>query len=332
MRRPPAVARVLERVTATAREHRMFTSGETVLVACSGGPDSVCLLSSLWHLRRLLQIRLEVFHMDHRLRTRSADDAAYVRRLAERFEVPFHLRSAEDRPAKGSSVELWARAVRRAAAAEVMAASGASRLAIAHTRDDQAETVLMGLILGWGPEGLVGMRPVSGTDVRPLLDVSREEVEAFCTAARIRPRRDPTNRDTRLLRNAIRLRAIPALERSTGRNVRAGIVRSAELLRVDQEALWDEALAEAERLIRPTPEGFAVAAPALTALPRVMAGRVVRRGFASVAASWSMKDIEAVLDLAAGRRGRRRDLSDGLKARRDAEYVSVSRTSPESRE
>ena len=332
MRSPPAVARVLERVTATAREHRMFEPSQTVLIACSGGPDSVCLLYSLWHVRRLFEIRLEVFHLDHRLRPRSGNDAAYVRRLAERLELPFHLRIAEGRPARGTSVELWARSVRRAAAAGVMAETGATRLALGHTLDDQAETVLMGLILGWGPEGLVGMRPVSDTDVRPLLEIARDDVEAFCRAARLRPRRDPTNRDTRLLRNAIRHQGIPALERSTRRNVRAAIVRSAELLRVDQETLWNEALAEAERLIHPTPEGFTGAAAELARLPRAIAGRVVRRGFASIAASWTMPDVDAVLDLAAGRRGRRRDLTDGLKARRDEEYVSVSRTSPESRE
>ena len=96
-RRPPAVARVLERVTKTAREHEMFAPGDLVLVSCSGGPDSVCLLYSLWHLRRLFKIRLAVFHFDHKLRPDSAKDAAYVRRLAERLKLPFHLRTADGR-------------------------------------------------------------------------------------------------------------------------------------------------------------------------------------------------------------------------------------------
>ena len=87
MRRPPAVARVLERVTRTAREHEMFAKGDTVLVSVSGGPDSVCLLYSLWHLRRLFAIRLEVFHFDHRLRADSAKDAEYVGRLADRLRA-----------------------------------------------------------------------------------------------------------------------------------------------------------------------------------------------------------------------------------------------------
>ncbi|HEY6566302.1 MAG TPA: ATP-binding protein, partial [Actinomycetota bacterium] len=89
-RRPPAVARVLERVTATVRAHDMLQHGDLVMVEVSGGPDSVCLLSSLVHLRRLFKIRLAVFHFDHRLRAGSGADAVYVRGLAGRLGVPFH--------------------------------------------------------------------------------------------------------------------------------------------------------------------------------------------------------------------------------------------------
>ena len=102
MRRPPAVARVLERVTATVREHDLLQPGELVLVCVSGGPDSVCLLESLVRLRRLFRVRLEVFHFDHRLRAGSEADAAYVRRLAARLGLPFHLRVAGDAPAGAS--------------------------------------------------------------------------------------------------------------------------------------------------------------------------------------------------------------------------------------
>ena len=153
MRRPPAVARVLERVTATAREHEMFLPGQTVLVAVSGGPDSVCMLESLVRLRRLFKIRLEVFHFDHGLRKDSAADAAYVKRLADRHRLPCHLRAATSSPDKGVSVEAWAREQRHFAIAEVTHETGAAKTAIGHTMDDQAETVLIGLITGSGIAG-----------------------------------------------------------------------------------------------------------------------------------------------------------------------------------
>ncbi|MGZ8606563.1 MAG: tRNA lysidine(34) synthetase TilS [Actinomycetota bacterium] len=331
MRRPPAVARVLERVIGTAREHEMFPPGETVLVSVSGGPDSVCLLYSLLHLRRLLRIRPVVFHFDHRLRPDSGTDAEYVRRLAARLRVPFHLRTADDGPPRGSSVELWARLARRAAADEVAERADARSVALGHTLDDQAETVLMALVLGWGPDGLSGMRPVGGGRVRPLLDVRRDEVEAFCRALHLRPRRDPTNRDTRLLRNAIRLKGRPALERVTGRELAATIARTAELLRVDQDALAAEAARAADRLVEPTDEGCRLRAGELASLSPAVAGRVARFALRSLGALWTQPDVEGVLDLAGGRPGRRRDLANGLKGRRDREYVLLSRTSPESR-
>ena len=122
-RRPPAVARVLERVTATVREHGLLQPDEAVLVCVSGGPDSVCLLESLVRLRRLLRVRLEVFHFDHRLRSGSSVDAAYVRRLAARHRLPFHVRAAQDAPSEGSSVEAWATTRRTDAANDVRARS-----------------------------------------------------------------------------------------------------------------------------------------------------------------------------------------------------------------
>ena len=322
-RRPPALARVLERVTATVREHDMLRPGDLVLVCVSGGPDSVCLLHALWHLRRLLQIRLAVFHFDHRLREGSAADARYVRGLATRLAVPFHLEVAHDGPARGMSKEDWARTARMTAAAGVRTGIGATRLADGHTRDDQAETVLMALVLGWGLSGMGGIEPVNGVLVRPLLEVSRGEVEDCCRALRLRPRSDPTNDDTSLLRNAIRLEAIPAIERSTGRRVRDTFARTAGLLRQDADALWQEAVDLADEHVDAEPGAFRVRPAALEGLTRPVASRVVRRAFQLADLAWTEDAIDAVLDLAAGRPGRRRDLVLGSRAERDRGHVRV---------
>jgi tRNA(Ile)-lysidine synthase len=324
-RRPPAVARVLERVTKTAREYDMFASGDHVLVWVSGGPDSVCLLESLVRLRRLFRIRLSVFHMDHALRDDSAKDATYVRRLAGRHRLPFYLGQPDRRPDRKESLEMWARCQRDRAAGEVWERIGATKHADGHTLDDQAETVLMGLVLGWGLEGLGGIRPVNVALVRPLIDVTRDEVEAFCRSLRLRPRRDPSNSDTRLLRNAIRLEAIPAIERSTGREVRRTFARAADHLRRDGAVLWAEADEHARRLVRPRDGGFSIGAKALDELSAAMRGRVVRRAFQLSNLFWTEEAIDAVLDLAAGRPGRRRDLVLGSVARRDRTRVHVER-------
>jgi tRNA(Ile)-lysidine synthase len=340
-RRPPAVARVLERVTNTAREHEMFEAGDLVLVSCSGGPDSVCLLYSLWHLRRLFKIRLAVFHFDHKLRPDSAKDAAYVRKLAYRLSLPFHLREASDRPERGHSVEAWATVRRGNAANDVRRELGGNATAEGHTLDDQAETVLLNLVRGSGLEGIVGIDPghrERARIVQPLLDVERAEVEAFCRALHLRPRRDPMNEDRRLLRAAIRHEVMPVLERETGRGVTRSIARTAELLRGDR----DELLAIAVTAYRDAVDGergvdvrFDVVA--LRALSRPVASRVVRLAVYNAlssdwAAPWSKDAIEAVLDLAEGRPGRSRDLPEGLKAVREKGYVRVTRSSPDPRE
>ena len=330
-RRPPAVARVLERVTATCREHELFLPGETVLVAVSGGPDSVCLLHSLCSLRRLLRIRPEVLHVDHRLRADSASDAEYVRRVAARLGVPFHLYAAAGSPARGVSVEAWARAERHRAAREARRETGARRVALAHTLDDQAETVLLAALTGRGLEAVSGMRPVTGPFVRPLLEVTREEVEAFCRALHLRPRLDPTNRDPRFLRNALRLRGLPALERALRRPVHEALAQTGSLLRDDADELARQALVAFDDVVEETAAGADLHAARLTVLPRPIGARVVRLALLRCNAPGTREDIGAVLDLAAGRPGRRHDLSQGLKAERAKGYVSLSRTSPESR-
>ncbi len=255
MARPPAVARVLERVTAASRAHELFLPGEVVIVAVSGGPDSVCLLHALHELRRLLRIRLEVVHVDHHLREGSVDDAAYVRRRCVQLKVPFHLREAEGRPPRGASVEAWARAQRHRAFDDVRRETGARRVALAHTLDDQAETVLLAILTGRGLDAVSGMKPVAGPFVRPLLDVTRADTEACCRALHLRPRLDPTNADPRFLRNALRLRGIPALERALRRPVREPLAQTAVLLREDADELARRALEALGDVVEETAAG-----------------------------------------------------------------------------
>jgi tRNA(Ile)-lysidine synthase len=337
-RRPPAVARVLERVTKTARAHEMFERGDLVLVSCSGGPDSLCLLYALWHLRRLFKIRLAVFHFDHALRPDSARDALYVRGVAERLKLPFHLRTADDRPTKGGSVEAWATVVRRNASVAVRNEIDARVVAEGHTLDDQAETVLLNLIRGSGLEGLTGIESSHGVrrHVQPLIDVERAEVEAFCRALRLRPRRDPMNEDRRFLRVAIRREVVPILERGTDRGVKRSIARTAELLRRDRDELYAATVrAYVEAVNGERGRDVRIDVTKLRELPDPVASRVIRLAAYNLmstewAAPWSKDAIEAVLDLAKGRPGRRRDLPGGLKAVREKGYVRVSRASPES--
>jgi tRNA(Ile)-lysidine synthase len=317
----------------------MFEPGQTVVVAVSGGADSLCLLDSLSRLRRLLRIRPAVFHFDHALHPASGDHAAYVRRQAARLRLPLVVRRADARPAAGESVEAWARLARYAALTEAAAELGADRAALGHTMDDQAETVILGLARGGGLEAVSGMEPVATipplglTAVRPLLGVTRAETEAFCRSLRLRPREDPTNRDRRFLRNRVRLDVLPSLERRLDRNLRATLARTAEHVRADA-AFLESLASEAARGVVTVGEGEVRLDPqALARLPEPVAARVVRdalRVAGAMAGGWDADvgaaHIAALLDLAAGRPGRRIDLPDRLMARREREYVRVSRS------
>jgi tRNA(Ile)-lysidine synthase len=340
--RPPAVARVLERVTRTARRHDLFHRGETVVVACSGGPDSTCLLHALHRLRRLFGIRLVAFHFDHRLRPGSDRDAGYVERQARTLGVPYVFRRATGSPPRGESVEAWARVARYAALTSAATDAGADRAALGHTLDDQAETVLLGLIRGGGLEAIRGMSPAGAIPpigfpaARPLLEVTRADVVAFNRALRLRPREDPSNRDRRFLRNRIRLDVLPVLERRLDRGLRGTLARTAEHVREDA-ALLDAMASDAARgVVDLHGDEVRIDARALADLPGPIAGRVVRQALrvaGAMAGDWEpdagAAHVDGILGLAAGRPGRRLDLPGDLEASRLREYVRLSRPSPE---
>jgi tRNA(Ile)-lysidine synthase len=332
---------VLERVTATARRFEMFDPGETVLVACSGGPDSICLLHSLHRLRRLFRIRLAVFHFDHKLRSDSAEDAAYVARQAERLGLPFVLREAVDSPRSGQSVEAWARLARYAALTSAATEVDAQRAALGHTLDDQAETVLLGLVRGGGLEAVAGMPPVASLPplgfpaARPLIETTRKEVQAFCGSLRLRPRQDATNRDPRFLRNRVRHKVLPLLEEELDRDLRATLARTAENVRGDVELLESLASDQAAKLVEVRDEELRIATDGLTPLPTPIAARVIRQAIRLAGAVWGewgadmgAAHITGVLELARGRPGKRLDLPGDLVAERKREYVRLSRSSP----
>jgi len=319
---------VLHRVAATMRAHDMVPSGGLVLAAVSGGPDSLCMLHALAGLRRLVRIEVACFHFDHALREGSERDAAFVRSQAARLGVAFRAQRAKGRPPRGVSVEAWARTVRYDALRRAASELGAAKIATGHTLDDQAETVLMACLRGGGLDALAGIAPTAGDVVRPLLDVRRVETEAFCRALALRPRRDEMNHDVAFLRVALRRGVLPELERATGRDVAESIARTARLVRDDARFLDGLAVAAAEEVRESTEAGeVTLRAALLSALPRPVASRVARAALLGAGVTAEAAHVAAVLDLAAGRPGRRASLPGGLLARRDTEYVRLFRAS-----
>jgi tRNA(Ile)-lysidine synthase len=244
-----------------------------VLVACSGGADSLALLTATVFEARRTRWQVIGVTVDHGLQAGSTDRAAAVveqmAALGAHQTVPVQV---EVRPS-GQGLEAAAREARYAALAEVARQARSDVVLLGHTLDDQAETVLLGLTRGSGGRSIAGMRRRSPPFRRPLLDVTRAQTEAACRSERIDFWSDPHNEDPRFTRARVRHVVLPVLERELGPGVSAALARTADQLREDADALdteADRALCEVR-----TPTGFDVAA--LEQLPTAVRRRVLRR-------------------------------------------------------
>ena len=217
--------------------------GRRVVIALSGGADSVALAAMLSDAREALEITLFAAHLDHAIRPESAGDAAFCRALCEGLDIPFHT-ARIDVPAEsartGEGLESAARRLRYRFLRRVMADVRADCIALAHHMDDQAETVLMHLARGAGPEGIGGMAAAAGDLVRPLLGIRKAELVGYLRSRGLCWREDATNAVADTPRNALRLYAIPELEKSYPRFTEAA-ARYAEAARIESDFVAREA-------------------------------------------------------------------------------------------
>ena len=223
---------LIDRVRTTIRERHLFSPGDIVIVGVSGGPDSLALLHVLRALREELSITLHVAHLNHQLRGEESDaDAEFVAHLAREWNLPATI-EARAVVSNKLSLEEAARQVRYDFLAATAQRIGAPVIAVGHTADDQAETVLMHLLRGAGLGGLRGINyKLQITDdklriVRPLLDVTRVEIEDYCRINALKPRVDSSNSDNTFFRNRLRNEALPYLE-TLNPNLREILLRTA---------------------------------------------------------------------------------------------------------
>lgn len=256
----------LDTVRDCIRRHALLAPDDTVLAAVSGGADSVALLFGLLELRAELGITVVAAHLDHGLRGAAGiADRTFVEVLARRFDVPCITESGAVPP---GNVEAEARRLRYAFLERAADALGATKIATGHTRDDQAETVLLRLVRGAGPRGLGGIRPRRGRIVRPLLRCDRIQVRGFLVEHGLEWRRDASNFDTAFERTRIRHGFLPALARELNPRLAATLADLADLMREEDRVLDRLAAAGARQSV--------LAIPMLEALERPLARRAVR--------------------------------------------------------
>ncbi len=318
---------VEQKVLRFIRQHRLVTDGEKLLVAVSGGPDSVCLLYILSSLNKELGIRLHVAHLDHRLRgADSAADAAYVEKLARRLGISATIESIDvkaHRAERRLSLEEAAREVRYSFLARVAASAGAEKVAVGHTSDDHVETILLHLLRGSGTRGLRGLLPVSRWQaagqslviIRPLLELTRDETLAFCRQHRLAPRTDASNLSTEPLRNKVRHQLLPELRKYNPRAAEA-LIRTARIAEDDLNFIDGEVARLWKKVTRVEKDGVVIKKAEFSVLPPALQRHLLRAAVESLLGN--LKDIEAghiedmvsTLDKPAGKAI---DLPGGLK-------------------
>ena len=323
----------MEQTEKYVRNLDMIGKDDVVVAGVSGGADSVCLLFALCAMREHLGFTVKACHVNHGLRGADADaDERYVKELCRKLGVEcrvFHENVELIAAKRKQSLEEAGRTVRREAFEEMCAGETRAKIATAHHRDDNAETVLMNIARGTGLRGLCGIWPVRGRWIRPLLWAGRSEIETFLREQGIAWCTDATNEEDVYTRNRIRHRVIPVLEREV--NPAAGM-HLTELSGQARE-LWDllerETDRAVKRCVRMEENGkMALEKAALGSEHPAVRRQVIKRCIAQ--ALGTEKDIAAVhvrnvLELFDRQCGRRVDLPGGVRAVRDYEGVGISR-------
>jgi tRNA(Ile)-lysidine synthase len=272
---------VIDSARRTLRTHGLLPPGSRVAVALSGGADSVALLVVLRELAGTEGFRVVgAAHLNHQLRGADADaDAQFCRNLAAGFEMPIEIEQVDVGAIAretGASIEHAGHTARYAFFERAAARLDATAVAVAHTKDDQAETFLLRLLRGAGPRGLGGMHPRAGRVVRPFLETTRSDVRDFLRDRHIAFREDQSNADLAIARNRIRHELLPLLDTRFAPGVVEILDREAAIAREDADYLDAGARAAAARLISKSARGVELDAATLLAEPPAVRRRVIR--------------------------------------------------------
>jgi len=345
----PAGDEIVERVGSFAREQRLLGPRDRLVLAVSGGPDSVCMLHVLAGVLRDARSRLVVVHVDHGFRLDSASDAEFVRALAAQFGLACEV-ARVDGPSfsrrHGLGIEHAGRALRYQALARAAARHRARAAATAHTLDDSIESLVMHLLRGAGPEGLGGIAPDEVLElarlgplamadlpdslrvVRPLLGIRRTGTVGYCSERGLEWRSDPTNDDPAFLRNRVRNHLLPIL-RTYNPRIEATLARTAAVIRA--ESVWLDELMTSRwrRLARGHgTQRLELPLEAWRRQPLAVQRRLLRRALAALGADddgSGFETIERAVQFASADRPRRIQLARGVTLRRAGDTITLDR-------
>lgn len=323
---------LLERVKEYIKENRLIDKNERILVAFSGGLDSLALLLLLHALRHEFNLDLGACHVNHMLRDEAADDdEAFCREVCEKLDIPFYsVRTdvAAHAREKGMSLEAAGREVRYAFFKENMVNHKYHKCATAHHLDDQVETVLLNLMRGCGLSGLTGMAPERGEFIKPLLFLKKEELAEYVSSCGMKPREDESNRENIYQRNKVRNELVPYIRENFNSHFPDTLSRMASLLSSDEDFIESRVLeAEKEFLVYADHERATIGKEAFH-LHKALLSRLLLKAIEGV--KGDRLDIEEVhirdiLALQEKETGKVIDIKDSLVARNDYGNLIIER-------
>lgn len=272
---------MMNKVINTIDLNKMIKKGDAIIVALSGGPDSMCLLHVLYFLKEKYDLTIYAAHINHMLRGEESDkDEEVCREFCKKHNIEFFSRSVDIETMvseRSISTEMAGREARYGFFEELLKELGANKVAVAHNLNDQAETVLMRLMRGTGIEGLVGIKAVrDDIFIRPIINITRAEIEEYCEVNCLRARIDKTNFEPIYSRNKIRLELIPYIENNFNSDIITTLSRMCELIKKDEDFIQENVTKHFEKLCDIREEKVIIYSDAFNLHPSLIS-RIIRK-------------------------------------------------------
>jgi tRNA(Ile)-lysidine synthase len=320
----PAIADV-RRAVREAWVAAGVSAGDLVLVACSGGPDSLALAAAVAFEAPRAGIAAGAIIIEHGIQVATKEVAAQTASVLEGLGLDpvqvVHISVGID-----GGPEAAARTARYQALDEAAAALDAKAIMLGHTLDDQAETVLLGLARGSGPRALNGMAVHSGRYLRPLLGIRRATTHAFCEDSGLEPWSDPQNSEDRFTRVRVRQAVLPMLELEMGPGIAEALARTADILREDTDYLDEVALAAYDRVVAAGPTSMILDVLELERLASAIRNRVILRSLEVFGETFSRVHVLAVADLVENWHGQKELTLPGVRVVRTGSQITLKTT------
>lgn len=331
---------LLQKVSDTIKQYNMIQQGDCLVVGVSGGPDSVCLLHILNQLIEKFDFKLVVAHINHCIRGESAvEDQIFVESLAKKMNLQVFseiINVKQVAKEKDISVEEAGRIVRYEYFEKIAENIKAKKIAVGHNKNDVAETILLNLIRGSGMDGLKGIEPVKGNIIRPLIEISRNDIEDYCKENNLEYRIDKTNNQTEYSRNKVRLELIPYIQNNLNPNVVNSLCRTAQIIK-EENAFINTLTSKAyDSHAKQTKGVVKVRIKDFLAFDDIIQKRIIRMAVTKINGSskaLERKHVEEIIELARNNKtGTYKKVPTNIIARIEYGYLVIVANSDEKKE